>query len=192
MSTAHIYGDPPTERCTEDSALGFGLVPTVGRAWEAAFNENRPPASRGVVLRTTFVIGRGGGALARLRALARWGLGGRVGSGRQGISWLHQDDFNRLVEQAIADNAYAGVYIATAPNPVSNATFMRTLRRALGVPIGLPAASWMVRLAAPLFLRTDPELALYGRYCVSRRLAEARFAFQFPTLAPALRDLITG
>lgn len=80
-------------------------------------------------------------------------------------------------------------YMATAPNPVSNAEFMRELRRALRMPFGLPAASWMVRLGAPWIMRTDPELAVYGRYCVSRRLAEEGFDFLFPDLASALRDL---
>jgi NAD dependent epimerase/dehydratase family enzyme len=96
---------------------------------------------------------------------------------------------NRLFERAIVNETMSGVYVATAPNPVSNADFMRELRAALGVPIGLPAREWMVRIAAPLLLRTDPELALYGRYCVSRRLREEGFEFLFPELRPALRDL---
>ena len=83
----------------------------------------------------------------------------------------------------------SGAYLATSPNPVSNAEFMRELRRALKVPFGLPAARWQVRLAAPLLLRTDPELALYGRYCISRRLSEEGFAFEYPDLPAALQDL---
>jgi uncharacterized protein len=67
---------------------------------------------------------------------------------------------------------------------------MRELRRAIGMPIGLPAFEWMVRLAAPLLMRTDPELALYGRYCVSRRLREEGFEFELPELPAALRDLL--
>jgi len=82
-----------------------------------------------------------------------------------------------------------GTYVATAPRPVSNAEFMREMRNALHVPIGLPAAGWMVRLAAPLLLRTDPDLALYGRYCVSRRLREEGFEFLFSDLRSALQDL---
>ncbi len=189
MSTAHIYGDPPTTVCDEDSALGYGLAPTVGRAWEQAFHDAAPHTQRHVILRTTFVIGRGGGALARLAFLARIGLGGTVGSGSQGMSWIHERDLNRLFERAIADPAMRGTYIATAPEPVSNRVFMRELRRALRAPIGLPAAEWMVRIGAPLLMRTDPELALYGRYCVSRRLREEGFTFEFPSLAPALTDL---
>lgn len=189
MSTAHIYGDPLHLICDEDSAFGYGLAPSIGQAWEQALAEAAPAAMRKVVLRTSFVLGRDGGAMRRLAALARFGLGGRVGSGRQGISWIHELDMNRLFERAILDERMTGAYIATAPHPVSNEVFMRELRRAVGAPFGLPAAGWMVRLAAPTLLRTDPELALYGRYCVSRRLREEAFEFRFPQLRAALQDL---
>ncbi len=189
MSTAHIYGDPPEVVCDEDAALGHGLAPDVGRAWENAFEDAAPDGVRRVVLRTSFVLGREGGALPRLAGLARWGLGGRVGHGRQGISWIHEDDMNGLFERALDHGAMQGVYIATAPNPVSNAEFMRELRRALRRPFGLPAPAAMVRLGAPLVMKTDPELALYGRYCVSRRLREEGFEFRHPSLSGALAAL---
>jgi uncharacterized protein (TIGR01777 family) len=189
MSTAHIYGDPPEVVCDEESAFGYGLAPTVGKAWEQAFVKSIPPAVRPVILRTTFVLGRHGGALRKLARLARLGLGGKVGHGRQGISWIHEEDLNRLMGRAIADERMRGAYLATAPHPVSNAEFMRALRASLGIPFGLPAAEWMVRLAAPLFMDTDPELAIYGRYCVSRRLREEGFEFRFPDLASAFREL---
>jgi NAD dependent epimerase/dehydratase family enzyme len=83
-----------------------------------------------------------------------------------------------------------GVYVASAPNPVPQREFMRELRTAMRVPIGLPTFAWMVRIGAPLLMRTDPELALYGRYVVSKRLAEEGFVFQFPRLADALADLL--
>ena len=82
-----------------------------------------------------------------------------------------------------------GVYVATAPNPVSNAEFMRQLRNAIGVPMGLPSLAWMVKLGARLVLKTDPELALYGRYCVSKRLADEGFEFRYPTIAAALQHI---
>jgi len=189
MATAHRYGDPAELVCDEDSAFGYGLAPFVGHAWEETYARAVPAQMRQVILRTSFVLGRSGGALPRLAKLARWGLGGKVGNGRQGISWIHEQDMNRLFAWAISDDGMKGAYLATAPNPVSNAEFMRQLRRALRVPFGLPATSWMVRLAAPLILRTDPDLAVYGRYCVSRRLREEGFDFLFPDLASALRDL---
>lgn len=193
MATAHIYGDPPSVLCDEDSPLGYGLAPFVGRAWEEAFHAAALRQQRQVIFRTSFVIGRdrgaGGGALARLGNLVRWGLGGRVGSGRQGMSWIHEMDMNALFERAISAADMRGVYIATSPNPVPQAQFMRELRAALRMPIGMPASEWMVRIAAPWLLRTDPELAIYGRYVVSRRLREEGFAFKFPELRPALEDL---
>jgi len=190
MSTAHIYGDPPTERCDESSATGHGLAPDVGRAWEATYEEAKPPGARGVVLRTSFVIGRGGGALPRLRTLARFGLGGTVGRGRQGMSWIHERDMNRLFARAITEDSMSGMYVVSAPNPVPNREFMRELRRAMKMPIGLPAPASLVRLGAPLVMRTDPELALYGRYVVPTRLLDESFAFEFPDLGPALDDLL--
>ncbi len=189
MATAHRYGDPPEVVCDEDAAFGYGLAPFVGRAWEEAYARAVLPQMRQVILRTTFALGRDGGALPRLAGLVRWGLGGKVGHGRQGISWIHEHDMSRLMVRAISDQGMKGAYLATAPNPVSNAEFMRELRRALKTPFGLPAASWMVRLGAPLIMRTDPDLALYGRYCVSRRLREEGFDFIFPDLASALHDL---
>lgn len=192
MATAHRYGDPPEAVCDEDSAFGYGLAPFVGAAWEEAFARAAPSPMRQVVLRTSFVLGRNGGALPRLARLARWGLGGTVGHGRQGISWIHEEDMNRLFARAIADDDMNGAYMATAPAPVTNAVFMHTLRKSLGIPFGLPAPAWVVRLAAPLIMRTDPDLALYGRYCVPRRLRDEGFEFAFPDLGPALQDLCTA
>ena len=194
MGTAHIYGDPPRAVCTEASPFGVGLAPFVGKAWEEAFHAGALPSQRKVVLRTSFVVGRdrgaGGGALSRLRTLVRLGLGGTVGSGEQGMSWIHELDMNRLFERGLSDPQMSGPYIATAPNPVSQREFMRTLRRAMRMPIGLPAFEWMVRIGAPLLMRTDPELALYGRYVIPRRLCDEGFDFRFPTLASALTDLL--
>ena len=189
MSTAHIHGDPPEAVCDEDSALGLGLAPDVGRAWEQAYAESVPTGMRQVITRTSFVIGKNGGAFPVLRRLARLGLGGRVSHGRQGMSWIHEDDMTRLIVRGIADESMRGVYMATAPNPVSQADFMHALRRALGVPVGLPASEWMVRFGAHYLMRTDPELILYGRYCVSKRLKEEGFEFKYPGIDSAFAAL---
>ena len=196
MSTAHIYGDPPDVICTENSPFGYGLAPFVGKAWESEFDRAVLPEQRRVVFRTSFVIGRdrgaGGGALARLLTLVRLGFGGTVGSGSQGMSWIHEADMNRLFERALTHGGMQGAYIASSPNPVSQREFMKLLRRAVGMPIGLPAYSWMVRIGAPLLMRTDPDLALYGRYVVSERLQAERVQFAFPYLDQALNDLLNG
>ncbi|HEY5312095.1 MAG TPA: DUF1731 domain-containing protein, partial [Pirellulales bacterium] len=96
---------------------------------------------------------------------------------------------NRLFVRALTEPCMQGAYIASSPNPVAQHVFMRELRRAVGAPLGLPTFSWMVRLGAAWFLRTDPELALYGRYVVSKRLADEQFEFEFPRLRDALHDL---
>ena len=87
MSTAHIYGDPSEDIvCDEDSAFGYGLAPDVGRAWEDAYARSVLSETRQVIARTSFVLGRNGGAVHRLAMLARWGLGGKVGN-------VNRDDF---------------------------------------------------------------------------------------------------
>jgi uncharacterized protein (TIGR01777 family) len=194
MSTAHIYGDPPEIVCTEDSPFGYGLAPTVGKAWEEEFHAACASRTfRPVILRTGFVIGRnrgaGNGALAKLGFLARIGLGGKVGSGQQGMSWIHEADLNRLFERALTDSTMNGVYVASSPYPVSQREFMRSLRKAVGMPLGLPATEWMVRIGAHWLLRTDPDLALAGRSVVSRRLETEGFEFVFPRIDDALLDL---
>ena len=95
----------------------------------------------------------------------------------------------RLITHSITNNTMQGAYIATAPKPVSQAEFMREIRRGIGMPVGLPAMKWMVRFAAHWLLRTDPELVLYGRYCISRRFREEGFEFQFTNIRDAMEDL---
>lgn len=191
MSTAHIYGDPPNEICHESSSFGYGLAPLVGQAWEEAHISSLPKGMRSVILRTSFVIGKSGGALSRLSKLTRCGLGGTIAHGQQGMSWIHEEDMSRIVLQAVTNENMHGAYIASSPNPVSNQEFMRELRRVLRVPIGLPASAWMVRIGAPLLLKTDPELALYGRYCIPQRLLQEGFKFRYPHLQDALINIYT-
>ena len=115
--------------------------------------------------------------------------GGRVGSGKQGMSWVHELDMNRLFERAIDNSSMRGAYIASSPNPLPQVEFMRVLRKVLRVPVGLPAREWMVRIGARWLLRTDPELALYGRIVMPERLQAEGFEFDFPDLEAALEDL---
>jgi len=165
----------------------------VAKEWETAFTESISPAQRGVLMRTSFVIGRdrggGGGALATLRLITKLGLGGKVGKGTQGMSWIHEDDLNAIFTRAILNETMSGPYIVSSPHPKSQAEFMRTLRKSVRMPIGLPAFEWMVRIGAPLFLRTDPELVLYGRYVMPKRLLAEGFEFEFADLTRALSDL---
>lgn len=190
MSTGHIYGDPPKVLCTEESSFGFGLAPIVGKAWEKAFRETKPEHIRGVLLRTSFVIGKNGGAFKTLKKIAKLGLGGKIASGQQGISWIHEEDMNRIIWEAIQNEKFQEAYISTAPNPVSQKDFMKTLRKKMKFPFGLPATKWMIQLGAKIFFRTDPDLLLYGRYLKSERLEKEGFTFTYPTLDLAIENLL--
>ena len=187
-ATAHMYGDTDDEILDDSSPIGTGFAPEVGVAWERALEEAPLPGCRRVVLRISFVLGRGGGALRTLARLTRLFLGGTVGHGRQYISWIHQADMNALFLRGLRRPDMSGVYVATTPHPVTNAQFMRELRRAYGRPWSPPVPRPLVRLGAWM-MRTDPELALLGRRCVPTRLLGEGFTFKFATLPEALHDL---
>jgi hypothetical protein len=159
--------------------------------WEQAFHETPTPHTRRVLLRIGFVLGRGGGALGTLANLARWFLGGRVGSGRQWISWIHIRDLNRLILMAIAREDVEGTYLVVSPSPARNAEFMRELRDALHRPWSPPVPVWAVRMGTWM-MGTEAELALSGRRCSPRRLKELEFKFEFTELRLALEDLVRG
>ena len=188
-ATAHIYGDTADELLDESSPIGQGFAPTVGLAWEKAFTEVDLPACRKVILRTTFVLGRHGGPLPILARLSRWFLGGRTGSGKQYMSWIHEADLQAILLRALKNPDMHGIYVVTAPLPLTNQQFMQTLRSAVGRPWSPPVPALIVRLGA-FFLRTDPELALLGRRCVPTRLLREGFEFRFAELRSALEDLV--
>ena len=184
-----IYGDAGDRICQEDALHGQGFSVDVCQRWETAADQLITPHTRKTILRIGFVLGPGGGALSKLARLARCGLGGTVGSGRQYISWLHIDDLNRMFRWAIERDDIAGIYNATVPNPVPNATFMRELRRSLGVPIGPPTPTFLVRVGSFL-MGTEASLALTGRRCLPTRLTEKGFTFNYPVLEDALGNLL--
>lgn len=185
-----VYGDAGRRVCGEDAPAGQGFPVEVCLRWEQVFNSLELPATRKVLLRIGFVLGRGGGALPRLARLARLHLGGTVGEGHQYVSWLHARDFCRLVLWSVEHEAAAGVYNATGPCPVTNAEFMCELRCALKRPWSPRTPAWLVRLGAFL-LGTEPALALEGRRCIPDRLVEEHFKFVYTNLESALADLVT-
>lgn len=185
-----IYGDPGDRVCDESAPPGEGFSVDTCLLWEKAFNSLPTPHTRRVVLRIGFALGRNGGALGTLATLAKWYLGGSAGSGRQYISWLHLHDLNRMFLWGIEREDLEGVFNATAPNPVPNAEFMRTLRQTLRRPWSPPAPAWAVRIGAYV-MGTEASLALTGRRCVPKRFTEKGFSFRYPDLQEALRDLLT-
>lgn len=183
-----LYGDAGDTLCHDDASPGIGFSVDVCKQWESAFHEQVLPNTRSVTLRIGFALAPTGGALGRLATLVRYGLGGTVGSGRQYISWLHIDDLNRLFAWSLENDQAQGVYNATGPSPIPNATFMAALRRALHRPWSPPVPVFAVRLGA-YWMGTDPSLALTGRRCVPTRLLAEGFTFQFTDLDASLQNI---
>ena len=200
MSTATIYAHGFDEANDEQNGRIGGNEPgapkywrlsvEIARAWEQALAAAGTPHTRKVALRATMVMGtEPGGVFDVLRTLARLGLGGPLAGGEQFVSWIHESDFVRAVAFLIERDDISGPVNVAAPVPLPQSAFMRYLRGALGVPLGMSATRWMAELGA-LALGTDTELVLKSRRVVPRRLLEAGFSFDFPTWPAAAADLV--
>ena len=189
MSTLAIYGDAGQAVIDEEHAPASGppQMAGVATAWEAA--AARAQAERVAILRTGIVLDRDTPAFDRLTKLTRFGLGGRISTGDQWISWIHIDDFLRTLDFVIGRAALDGIVHVTAPNPIRNRDMMAALRGALHRPWSPPTPKPLVYVGARL-MRTDPALALTGRRCIPARLLESGFAFIHPDFAEALADLV--
>jgi uncharacterized protein (TIGR01777 family) len=187
-SAIGFYGDTGGDMCDEAASGGSDNLAEICRQWENAFNSTITPATRKVTLRIGFVLGNDGGALPVLSKLTKWFLGGSVGNGRQFISWIHIADLTRMFAEAIDKDTLSGTFNGVAPNPVTNAEFMRELRHALHRPWSPPAPEFAVRLGSWL-MNSEPSLALAGCRCAPERFLEAGFIFQFPELRGALKNL---
>jgi len=215
-STATIYRHAMDRPNTEtDGELGTGFSPDVARAWESELFAGELPHTRRVALRMAIVIGDGP-ATRMLFGLARTGLGGAqhdgwglphrryrgIGDhptgtgaapwyrtrGRQRFSWVHIDDVVGAIRFLRDDDGIAGPVNIASPRPSDNGTLMATLRRIVGMPIGIPSARWMLE-PAMWALRTEPELILKSRWVLPARLTDAGFTFRHPDLEEALRDV---
>jgi uncharacterized protein (TIGR01777 family) len=187
-SSMAIYGDTGDRWCDESTPAGQGYLEETCVQWEKALFNSPTPATRKVALRIGFVLAKDEGALSVLAKVVRAGLGGRAGSGRQYVSWLHIADMNRIFLEALDREDFEGRFNAAGPNPVTNAEFMRELRQALRRAWSPPAPVWAVRLGSWL-LRTEAGLALTGRRCAPKRLLDKKFTFEFPNLRDALANL---
>jgi uncharacterized protein (TIGR01777 family) len=183
-----IYGDKGERICDETTAPGDDFVTKVCEKWEAAFESVEAPATRKVLLRLGVVLGPNGGFLGLLGRLTRWFLGGQVGHGRQYLSWIHVADLSRIVLASIENRELTGVFNATSPNPVTNAEFMRELRRALHRPWSPPVPEFAARIGSWL-MGTEADLALVSQRCVPKRFQENGFNFEFPELRDALANV---
>ena len=198
-STAAIYShrfDAPNDDINgiidvseENSPRTWRFSIDVATKWEQAADESITPMTRKVLLRSAIVLSPDhGGIFDTLLGLVRRGLGGTAGSGDQYISWIHDKDFVRSVYWLIEQEELSGPVNLAAPQALANRDFMRILRDVWGTSIGLPAAKWMLELAA-FFMRTETELILKSRRVAPRRLLDSGFAFEFELWEHAARDL---
>jgi uncharacterized protein len=198
-STATIYAHRYDAANDETTGILGGSEPQVpatwrfsvdvAGAWEAACTEAIVPATRKVLLRSAMTMSPDrGGIFDVLLGLVRRGLGGTAHDGRQFVSWIHERDFVRAIRWLIERDDLAGPVNLAAPEPLPNGEFMRALRAALGVRIGLPATRWMLEVGA-ILMRTETELVLKSRRVVPGRLLASEFTFDFPSWPAAAADL---
>jgi uncharacterized protein (TIGR01777 family) len=192
-STATIYRHADDRPQTEaDGELGSGFSVDVATSWERTFFDAARPGVRQVAMRTAITLGDGS-ALTPLAMLTRFGLGGpqlggKSGGGRQRFSWVHLDDVFRAM-RFLESSDLAGPVNISSPHPSTNREVMATLRRVLGVPIGIPLPRVALELGA-IAIRTETELILKSRWVLPARLLEAGFVFDYPELEPALRQIL--
>jgi len=182
---AHSLDKPNTE---ENGVIGTGFSVDVCQQWEACFNSYAQPGVRQVILRTAIVLGKNGGVMVPFRNLVRLGMGGKMADGQQVFSWIHETDLCRAVQFFIENEQTEGVYNLSAPNPVKNETFMRTLRKVLNTPFGIPQPKWLLRFGARL-IGTETELIFKSRFVLPERLQKAGFVFEHPEIEECLEDL---
>jgi len=191
-------GDLPSERGTREPAnlpetWSFSI--DVAHRWEEALAAIPTPRTRKIRLRSSMTMSPdAGGVFSVFSNLVRCGLGGTQGSGKQFVSWIHDVDYCRATDLLLAHPEITdetdGVINLTAPEPLSNRDFMRSLRHAWGKSFGLPATRWMLEIGT-FAMRTETELVLKSRRVVPSLLLKHGFEFQFPTWPEAAKDLAT-
>ncbi|HVV05894.1 MAG TPA: TIGR01777 family oxidoreductase [Puia sp.] len=188
-ASATIYRhaeDHPQDEYTGEFEDDFSVQ--VCKRWEETFEQQRAPFTRKITLRIAITLGNGGVFIPYLHLL-KFGLSGRQGNGRQMYSWVHIDDLCRAIKWIYERNRLEGVYNVCSPHPLNNKEFMRTLRKASGHHIGLPAFTWMLKLGAWL-IGTETELILKSRWVLPTKLQDAGFIFRYTDAEDAIRSVL--
>ena len=189
-STATIYRHALDRPMTEEAGdIGSGFSVNVATAWEKTFFDFDLPLTRQIALRMAIVLGAGGGVVRPFINLVRFGLGGKQGDGKQMFSWVHLADLFNIILFLRDNQNLSGVFNCSSPNPIDNATLMKSLRKKMKVGIGLPSPAWMLKIGA-LLIGTETELILKSRWVVPDRLLIAGYQFKFPIIDGALEDIL--
>jgi len=188
-STAILYTDHAHPNTEDDSTEGRGFPAQVTRAWEAAFNAFDLLSTRRVAIRITIVLGKDGGVMPIYKTLVKFMLGGRQGTGSQIFSWIHIEDFHRMILFIQANTAISGPVNFGSPLPIKNEELMEAFREAMHVEIGLPAPVPMIEMGATL-IGTEPELVLNPQWVIPEKLMNAGFQFRYASIQEALKNLL--
>ena len=186
-SATGFYGDREDEVLDEHSDSGGGFLAGVCREWEKATEPAVAAGVRVVNLRFGVILSREGGMLAKLLTPFKMGMGGKVGSGKQFISWVAIDDVVSAIKLALNDETFRGPVNVVSPNPVTNEVFTKTLGHVLSRPTALAMPAFAARLA---FGEMADETLLASQYVVPKRLSDAGFEFKYPELEGALRKYV--
>ncbi len=173
---------------TRYKELDYDFGVRLSKHCENSLFEQRTPFTRKIALRIAIALGQGG-ILEPYYNLLKSGFGGHQGNGRQMYSWLHIEDLCRIVEWCYEHKDMEGVYNCSAPNAVTNADFMKTLRQLTGYKYGLPSPAWLLEAGAA-FIGTETELLLKSRWVYPARLLQSGFVFRYNALEQALREII--
>ena len=187
-SAIGYYGDQGGTVLTEKSATVNDFSQNLCADWEAAAKKAEQYGVRVCLIRTGLVIGHNGGFLQRMLLPFRLGLGGRLGDGKQWMSWIHRQDWIRIAHTMITDSSMQGAYNATAPNPVTNNEFTNTLARSLNRPALFPVPDWLLKT----LLGEMSQLILGSQRVIPERLLAQGFTFQYNNLADALDQALSG
>jgi len=186
-SAIGYYGDTQGRSVSEEDGPGALFVSRVCRELEASVQDAAASGIRVVYLRIGVVLSTAGGALARMLIPFKLGMGGKLGSGKQYLSWVALEDLTGIIAHAIREEKIRGPANAVAPHPVTNLEFTKTLGKVLGRPTLCPMPTPAVRM---LFGQMGEELLLAGSRVEPRRLGETGYTFRFPHLEQALRHLM--
>jgi uncharacterized protein len=186
-SAVGIYGDRGNDVLTEESAAGQGFLPEVCVAWEAQAETAAHLGIRTVMTRFGVVLSGQGGALAKMVPVFRLGAGGRLGDGKQWMSWVSIDDVVGAILHVLSDIRLAGPVNVAAPNPVRNSDFTAALAQALHRPAIVPVPAWALRAAVGRGMAEEALLA--SARVLPKRLSETGYLFRRPELDEALRAL---